>query len=615
MGKPIESLPELHFVGMDEKSKNEKINWAEKSAMINERLKNYGLSEKWILSLKNCLNNQLRNGTSLKDFRQKINIPLELLGEMLIVIKNADDSISKDKLTEKVIDDILEADFWQGEVIQQVNIVRSLQKNLSLDKEFVIKWGQAFVRLFPEKTYLANNNDINYDEAENLPTSDSQKPYQMIDWKQVLEIETYLNNQYEQNKSWGNLSWRHNVNTNSRVNLAKKYSFTDLIEYLRIKYPDDGLIKKRSIAIKPLYDACVAGHKICPIDQTLLDINKQRNKYLLSDEKLRANLLNECAEFTGSTAFYMKILSEIISEIKCTNPNCTLNPEIKKIILERFSTFDISSVKRSDLAALKEKSILNNRFVSYNSSCETNNYVPPYSKDQNEDFFNDLMSFSRSEVIDIINENSNGLFSYKLRSNESTYATDLSKSDSGNLNIYITLNGLFSFDSITDLKKKNKLNGELQRILTKDFSVLGKESINDDFDPSYEVSGNRMDSSLIVGRVNESRQLYNEFANCYHKKVIKGEVWVHDDVNGKSYSYLNYHSQTDLVGEYKHSIPFENVLYCYFITYLEKYRFNRIIDENSLPEGCYLSESAFRTNKVSRNSSASNIEEDDDMPF
>lgn len=106
----------------------------------------------------------------------------------------------------------------------------------------------------------------------------------MISWKQVLEIETYLNNAYEQNKSWGNLSWRHNVNAKLYIDPNKKYTFNDLIAYLRSKYPEDGLIKDQSISIKPLYDACLSGQQICRIDQTLLDINEHRDKYLLSPD-------------------------------------------------------------------------------------------------------------------------------------------------------------------------------------------------------------------------------------------------------------------------------------------------------------------------------------------
>jgi hypothetical protein len=437
----------------------------------------------------------------------------------------------------------------------------------------------------------------------------------MIDWKQVLEIETYLNRAYDQNRSFGNLSWRHDINTNLRVDTSRKYSFSDLIEYLRSKYPLDGLIKGQSASIRPLYDACLSGSRICQIDETLLSINEHRDRYLLSPEQLKINLLNECAEFTGSTAFYLRVLREIISDLKYVNPNCTLNQEIKEAILNKFKALVIPSGSRMDFEALKEKISTNSRFTSYIDSCQANNYAPPYTDSQKNEFLSDLLQFSRNEVLDIIHEDSNDLFNYKLRSNESTYASDLSITKFGNLNIYITLKGLFYFEVITSLKERNKITLTIQNILAKEFSILRKEAINDDFDPSYKVSGNLLDSSLIVGQINEYRQLYNEFTKGYHNKVIKGHVWVHDDVRGTSYDYLNFHSQNDVVGFSKHSMPFENVLYRYLITYLRKFRFNRKINEGSLPQGYHLSEEDYVSRVFNDNSTALDNTENDDMPF
>lgn len=335
---------------------------------------------------------------------------------------------------------------------------------------------------------------------------------------------------------------------------------------------------------------------------------------------MKANFLNEFAQLVGSTAFWMRILNEIISNIKFTNPSCVLNSEVREDILHKFKTQAIlSHANRSDFITLKENVLSTTRLTSYISRCEANGYTPPYRNDQKDTFFNDLLEFSWHEVLSIIDENSDELFSYKLRTNESTYASDRSITNKGNLNIYITLKGLFSFEEITRLKDQHKLTLEVEKILSKEFTVLKREAIIDDFNPNQKVVGNHLDSSLIIGQITEFRELYNSFTKGYHKKVINGFVWVHDDVRGTPYDYLKYHDESDIKGFSKYSMPFQNVLYKYLITYLNKFRFNRVIDDNSLPEGYYLSEPDSAINTIfgasKSKTNIANMSDDDDMPF
>lgn len=442
-----------------------------------------------------------------------------------------------------------------------------------------------------------------------------------INWKQVLEIETYLTNIFEQIAPIERMLWRDTgtINLGLRVDKTKRYNFDDLQNYLETKFPKDEMIKKGKEMTLQLFQACAAGIRLCEINDELLDINENQDFYRLSNETLKSNLLSQCAEYTGSTSFFLYCLKTIIDHYKNTlttlKPDYKAKEQIASIFLGYVSQLgDINptyfkldvddfkcDLKCSDFVKtafqkLKDKTAKfmdDSRFKSNRSSCEENNYIPPYSQKDFETFFQDSMIFSVNEVIEIIRKDDDNYFGFKLRRMESPYPQDLRKSKYGNLNIYITLYGLLNFDSISDLKAKGLLLQNVKEILSSEFIILPKESINDNCDPDVTVSGNRMDSSLILGKDLSQKKLYNQFIDDYHEKVMVGFVWFHDDVHGIIYDYLEFHDETDYKGEYRYSFPFENVIFKYFIAYLEITIWEREMDDDLRNEGYWLSKTEF----------------------
>lgn len=402
-----------------------------------------------------------------------------------------------------------------------------------------------------------------------------------IHWRQVLEIETYLNDIFEKNPTIERvLCWHwQSINSGLRVDKCKKYTFEDVQEYLTSKYPKDEMIKNGIEGIRQLFNACLTGQRICEIDQELLEINEFQEEYRLSDEVLKKNILNCCAAFTGSTSFYMQVLKHIVDNERKKGNVQELDDTTKEHLKRHFDTFEIEHSEfesNNNLLTAKITAFMNDsRFKGYCTSCEKNYYELPYTSDDIKLFLKDVLNFSKTEVHDIINESSTELFAYKIRNNESPYPTDLRRTDLGDINIYTTLYGLFNYDRIKELKSNNQLLSNIKTILEKQFEILPRESIIDDYNPDYTTSINQRNSSLIIGTNLDLKKLYNKYIDDYHVKVINGYIWFNDDVHGISYDYLNFHDETNYSGEYKYSMPFENVIFSYHIAYLEIARIER----------------------------------------
>ena len=185
-------------------------------------------------------------------------------------------------------------------------------------------------------------------------------------------------------------------------------------------------------------------------------------------------------------------------------------------------------------------------------------------------------------------------FSFRLRNCESPYPEDLRKLNYGNLNIFITLHGFIHFDKIAVLKSKGELVNYIKTILADEFTVLPRESINDTYNPNLIISSKK-DSSIIVGKDLLQRKLYNQYVHKFHEKVIKGFVWFSDELGGVIYDYLGFHDNNDYNGAQKNSMPFENVIFKYFIAYLEKIRRNREMEDDLNAEGYWNSKEQYET--------------------
>lgn len=145
-GQPIAFFPELGIHAMIANADGERINWSKKQTELKVKLKQYGFSDIWLTNLKNSLTKQLEKGMSPEEFRLKFLTPIDLLTDMLIIIiTNADPSFPKETIAENVIENIFDKNYWEGPVVEQINIVRSISSNLELDKDFVIEFGKIFV--------------------------------------------------------------------------------------------------------------------------------------------------------------------------------------------------------------------------------------------------------------------------------------------------------------------------------------------------------------------------------------------------------------------------------------------------------------------------------------
>jgi hypothetical protein len=337
------------------------------------------------------------------------------------------------------------------------------------------------------------------------------------------------------------------------------------------------------------------------------------------NEKLKTDLLNISAEYTGSTAFFLNCLKYVIetdNKFFISLTSSQLKEEVTDSFLgfiNKIDSFDAESFGYNSeycichyespiflKNAFSELKVKTNEFMSspnyrtYISCCEINNYKAPYLKEDAALFLNDSLSFSINEVLDIIRLENDDYFAYKIRDTESPFPEDPRMLNNGNLNIFITLNGLINFDRISILKSKDELLGYIKKILTEDFFVIPKEYINRaDF---LNFQGNKHNTSLIVGQEIKTFELYNEHLDGYHDIVIKGFIWYNDDVNGLSYDYLKFNDQKDYIGEFPRSIPFENAIFKYLISYLDVERLDRNNIEDLNYEGFWQSREHYNNN-------------------
>lgn len=332
----------------------------------------------------------------------------------------------------------------------------------------------------------------------------------------------------------------------------------------------------------------------------------------MMNEKLKINLLNISSEYTGSTSFFLNCLKYVIEtdrKFLISLTNSQLKEEVTDAFLgfiNKIDSFDAESfgynseycichyespvfLKNafSDLKVKTNEFMSSSKYRVYIDCCKINNYEAPYLFEDANHFLNDSLRFSINEVLDIIRLENDDYFAYKIRDNESPFPEDLQKSNNGNLNIFITLSGLINFNIISELKSKNELLGYIKKLLAKNFYIIPKEFINRaDF---LNFEGNKQNTSLIVGNEIKTFELYNEYLDGYHDVVIKGFIWYNDDVNGITYDYLKFNDQKDYIGEFSHSIPFENVIFKYLITYLELERLDRNNIEDLNYEGFWQS--------------------------
>lgn len=141
--QPISSLPELGIYALFENKRNGSVDWNESYYSIGNDLRNLGLSENWIIKLKNQLNRFLQSGNSVENFRIIYLSSIEIMFNMVLqVLQSANPEIPKSAMAESIIGDIFNQNYWEGPIVEQINQVRKLSTELGFDLDFVQELGK-----------------------------------------------------------------------------------------------------------------------------------------------------------------------------------------------------------------------------------------------------------------------------------------------------------------------------------------------------------------------------------------------------------------------------------------------------------------------------------------
>lgn len=385
-----------------------------------------------------------------------------------------------------------------------------------------------------------------------------------INWKQVLEIETFLNNYLEENYILENWLWRNQQDSNIGIltNKSKQYSHEDLRNYLLSKYPKDELIKHDATLTNKLFEMSLDGKKLCEIDKQLYEINEKQDQFKLTKESIKNNYLAKCAEYIESTSFFINFLKYVIDTEyngkSITSLDDGLMSDIEKSYIKYVNEFIKNNYRNLELTKEScnidfpvllidsfKKLILNAeecltgwRFTSYVKSCTKNNYSQPYKETDKEIFTEDIIKFSIAETLNILKENSKKYFSFKLKKNDSPYPQDLINSQYGKLEIYVTLYGLLNFKKIEELSNNRELLHYINEVLSEEFEIFDKEIDYNDFNLHEQIIDYISKSPIIVSKDLVRKSFYNEYSDSYENKVIKGNSWFNSSIKEVSHTYL-----------------------------------------------------------------------------
>lgn len=146
-GLPIIFLQELSLIAMIENKKGNQIDWLAKYETLRVRLYEYGLSENWVTCLQVELNNFLSNGGTIQTFREVFLRAIDFLANNIMAVINvAPETTKNEYISNKVISDIFEKNYWEGPVINQINETRKLTSYLGFNKNFILELGEVFVK-------------------------------------------------------------------------------------------------------------------------------------------------------------------------------------------------------------------------------------------------------------------------------------------------------------------------------------------------------------------------------------------------------------------------------------------------------------------------------------
>ncbi len=148
LGNNIEIYPEISFLAMADGRSGKETNWKSELQNIHSRLLSYGLSQSWINQLNDRLNHYKNSGDTIENFREDFMTSIDILTDMLVsIFQTADQNIPSEEISETVVNEIFLKDYWQGEIVNQIYVVRMLTTLVGFDLKFIIDYATVLNQL------------------------------------------------------------------------------------------------------------------------------------------------------------------------------------------------------------------------------------------------------------------------------------------------------------------------------------------------------------------------------------------------------------------------------------------------------------------------------------
>lgn len=135
----IEMLPEISMYAIFQNVENP-IDWNNEMISLYNKSISLGLSKEWTTQLGNNVLKYTKEFGDLNEFRNSFMTSIDLLLQMINSIALSASHVPKEHLAQTVIGDIFDKDYWEGETVNHVKIVRKLNTELKFSKEWVIEF-------------------------------------------------------------------------------------------------------------------------------------------------------------------------------------------------------------------------------------------------------------------------------------------------------------------------------------------------------------------------------------------------------------------------------------------------------------------------------------------
>ena len=425
-----------------------------------------------------------------------------------------------------------------------------------------------------------------------------------LNWKQVLEIETYINKVIDDNVTmFEKMFWDQGKKEYLTLYKKKYYTLSGLKEYFYEKYPNNEYYKGAHEVIQELFTISLSGVRIIEIDDSLLYLNTLGTSTGISELDQRIKFLLRFNDRIGLDVYWYNVLKEVVLQCQSWNSdilipkflgvvdsilkiksNVSIDDFDRNILKEKWdfidynkSNSDIKLFAKLDLMIGKIKSFKDSsEYRSFRSMCDANGYDFYYQDISLEAFLKDSIAYSIDLCLSRIKKEKQEFFSHDLCQITSLYPKNPDILDHQTLMFYITPFGFCNFHKISELFKTKGLEDAIKNYLSNYFDVIKNSAIIDRED--YRTEWDKFDSSLIIGVDLKYKEYWGRQSKKYINKLLEGCIWFNDDVHGTSWGYMDLHLDSAYEGEQDYSMPAKTVLYYYSELRLENANWDRPIN-------------------------------------